>query len=308
MSKSLKILEYLLLVTAGLAVLLFVGFFGFLMLMTINDQASYSGDTVDVGPIDYNSIVTKAEKAGYDLSGPYTKLDEANLIEPGNVESLEDRFKTDYRVSRIALYYNLNTYLEFTKDEKNQTLVTLYNYSHHDDAGDITPQMPSMFPEDSWMLKMLGMSLGLNETDSGEFLKKLKNEASTQKGVQKGVVSLTTKENVDFPAVYAYLNQSKTTTFIGSEDKFYRSDTKLGCIRFVIPETTITQKHHFNKYEIYVSSSGFIRVDIMMPIGSAGKEISEEEYRTVFREMFENVGLPVEKLDEIEFNYTPSIW
>jgi hypothetical protein len=46
----------------------------------------------------------------------------------------------------------------------------------------------------------------------------------------------------------------------------------------------------------------------MMPTGSAGKEISEEEYRTVFREMFENVGLPVEKLDEIELNYTPSIW
>lgn len=308
MSKSLEILKYLLLAIAGLAVLLFVGFFGFLMLMTISDQASYSGDTVDVGPIDYNSIVTKAEKAGYDLSGPYTRLDEANLIEPGNVESLEDRFKTDYRVARIALYYNLNTYLEFTKDEKNQTLVTLYNYSHHDDAGDITPQMPSMFPDDPWMLKMLGVSLELNETESGEFLKKLKNEASTQKGVQKGVVSLTTKENVDFPAVYAYLNQSKTTTFIGSEDKFYRNDTKLGCVEFVIPETTITRKHHFNKYEIYVSSSGLIRVDIDMPTGSAGKEIPEEEYRTVFREMFENVGLPVEKLDEIEFNYTPSIW
>jgi hypothetical protein len=304
MSKSLQILKYLLLAIAGLAVLLFVGFLGFLTLMTINDQASYYGDTVDVGPIDYNSIVTKAEKAGYDLSGPYTRLDKANLIEPGNVESLEERFKTDYRVSRVALYYSLNTYLEFKKDEKNQTLVTLYNYSHHNDAGDITPQMSSMFPEDSWMHKMLGMSLGLNETDSGEFLEKLKNEASNK----KGVVSLTTKETVNFPAVYAYLNQSKTTTFIGSEDKFYRNDTKLGCVGFVIPGTTITRKHNSNKYNIYVSSSGFIRTDIDMPIGSAGKEIPEEEYRTVFKEMFENIGLPVEKLDEMELDYSPSIW
>lgn len=304
MNELREVLKYLLLAIAGLAVLFFVGFLGFLTLMTINDQASYCGDTVDVGPIDYNSIVTKAEKAGYDLSGPYTRLDKANLIEPGNVESLEDRFKTDYRVSRIALYYNLNTYLEFKKDEKNQTLVTLYNYSHHNNAGDITPQMPSMFPEDSWMLKMLGMSLGLNETGSGEFLKQLKNESLEQ----KGVVSLTTKENVDFPAVYAYLNQSKTATSIGSEDKFYRNDTKLGCVEFVIPETTITRKHHFSKYNIYVSSSGFIRTDIYMPTGSAGKEIPEEEYRKVFKEMFENVGLPTEKLDEIEFDYTPSIW
>ena len=57
-----------------------------------------------------------------------------------------------------------------------------------------------------------------------------------------------------------------------------------------------------------MSSSGFIRADITMPIGSAGKEIPEEEYRTVFREMFENLGLPAEKLDEMELDYTPSIW
>jgi len=113
---------------------------------------------------------------------------------------------------------------------------------------------------------------------------------------------------VDFPAVYAYLNQSKTTTFIGTEDKFYRNDTKLGYVEFVIPETTITRKYNSNEYNIYVNSTGLICIDIMMPTGSAGKEIPEEEYRTVFREMFENVGLPVEKLDEIELNYTPGIW
>lgn len=307
MNKLLKILTYLLLVSAGLIVLFYGGLFVLFMLIGINDQASYYGDMVDIGPIDYNSIITKAEKAGYDLSGPYTKLDKANLIQPGNIESLEKRFKTGYRVSRVALYYNLNTYLEFKKDENNQTLVTLFNYSHHDDAGDITPQMPSMFPEDPWMLKMLGMSLGLNETDSGEFLKKLKNEASNQ----KRIVSLTTKENVDFPAVYEYLNQSSIKTVNGSntwnEDKFFRNG-KIGCVGFVIPETTITRTHNSNKYNIYVSSAGLIRADITMPTGSAGKDIPEEEYRTVFREMFENLGLPTEKLDEIELSYSPSIW
>lgn len=308
MNKPLKILKYLLLISIGLIVLLYGSLFVIFMLIASSDQASYYGDMVDVGPIDYNSVVTKAEKAGYDLSGPYTRLNNANLIEPGNIESLEKRFKTDYRVSKVELYYNLNTYLEFKKDENNRTLVTLFNYSHHDDAGDITSQMPSMFPDDSWMLKMLGMSLGLNETDSGEFLKKLKNEAPNQ----KGFVSLTTKESVDFPAVYAYLNQSSTKAVIGSdmwnEDKFYRNGKKIGCVRFVIPETTITRIHDSNKYSIYVSSSGFVRADIAMPTGSAGKEIPEEEYRTVFREMFENLGLPAEKVDEIKLNYSPSIW
>ncbi|WP_440945563.1 hypothetical protein ACSAZL_15775 [Methanosarcina sp. T3] len=169
-----------------------------------------------------------------------------------------------------------------------------------------------MFPDDSWMLKMLGMSLGLNETDSEKFLKKLKTEAPDQ----KGFVSLATNENVDFPAIYAYLNQSSTKTVTGPdtwnedkyEDKFYRNNKKIGYVRFVIPETTITRIHNSNKYNIYVSSSGLVRADISMPAGSAGKEIPEEEYRTVFREMFENLGLPVEKVDEVELNYGASIW
>jgi hypothetical protein len=40
------------------------------MLMANSDQASYNGNMVDVGLIDYDSVVTKAEKAGYDVSGP----------------------------------------------------------------------------------------------------------------------------------------------------------------------------------------------------------------------------------------------
>ena len=85
--------------------------------------------------------------------------------------------------------------------------------------------------------KMIGMSLELNETESGEFLKQLKNESPDQKGVASLDV---TKENVDFPAVYAYLNQSSTKTVTESdtwnEDKFYRNNKKIGRIGFVIPK------------------------------------------------------------------------
>jgi len=77
MNELFKILKYLLLVSTGLVVLFYMGFFGFFILMGINDEASYYGGTVDIGPIDYNSLVIKAENAGYDLSGPYTRLDNA---------------------------------------------------------------------------------------------------------------------------------------------------------------------------------------------------------------------------------------
>ncbi|MDD4332242.1 MAG: hypothetical protein PHD26_08335 [Methanosarcinaceae archaeon] len=45
-----------------------------------------------------------------------------------------------------------------------------------------------------------------------------------------------------------------------------------------------------------------------MPAGSAGKEIPEKEYRAVFREMFEALGLPAEKVEEVKLEYSPSVW
>ncbi len=38
------------------------------------------------------------------------------------------------------------------------------------------------------------------------------------------------------------------------------------------------------------------------------QEIPKEEYRIIFKEMFVNLGLPPEKVDEFEFNYVPSVW
>ena len=183
------------------------------------------------------------------------------------------------------------------------------NYLSGMDASTVILEDMGMFPEDSWMLKMLGMSLGLNETKSGEFLKQLKNESPDQ----KGVVSLTTKENVDFPAVYTYLNQSSIKTVTGSdtwnEDKFYRNG-KIGCIQFVIPETTITRTHNSNKYNIYVSSSGFIRTDIDMTeieLLPEAREIAPEQ--AIPTVMYEDLGglkdaiLKVREMIEIPLKY-----
>lgn len=300
MDKRLKILICLLLIPVGL-VLLFYG--GFAALLILNDGAFYHGDEVNVGPIDYNSVIAKAEKVGYDVSGPYTRLDKANLIEPGNVEVLEKRLKQDYKVSSVALYYNKDTYLEFSKDDNNLTLVSISNLSHID-----TPDI-SKFPDDSWMLKMLELSLELNETGSQDFLERLKLEATKQQWTG----SLSTNENVDFPTIYAYLNKGSTKNIFDfgmfcKQEEFFRDGKQIGSVNFVIPGTTISTSHHFNKYSVDVSSSGFIRADISMHAGSAGEKIPEDEYRSIFKEIFENLGLPPEKVDDMEFEYIPSVW
>jgi hypothetical protein len=45
-----------------------------------------------------------------------------------------------------------------------------------------------------------------------------------------------------------------------------------------------------------------------MHIGSAGNKIPEKEYKSIYKEMFGKVGLPAEKVDEINFDYTASVW
>ena len=300
MKKTLKILLYILLIPVGLIVL-FYG--GFAALLILSDQASYYGNEVYVGPVDYDSLITNAEEAGYTVSGSWTRLNETNLIEPGNVEALEERFKNGYRVHRVEFYYNENnygnTYLEFCKYEGPETVIILWNPDH---SG------VSDFPDDSWMLEMFGLSLGLNETVSREIIERLKLEGSKREwGAEVG-----TNESMDFPAVYTYLNQSSTSTVVESgmwnDEEFYRNGTKIGYIAYIVPETTISTSHHFNKYSIDVSSSGFVRANILMHSASAGSKIPEEEYRAVFQEMFENIGLPAEKVDELEFEYNPSVW
>lgn len=202
---------------------------------------------------------------------------------------------------RVAFYYNENnyenTYLEFCKYEGPEIVITLWNPNHSD---------VSDFPDDSWILEMLGLSLGLNETGSQELLERLKLEGGKQ------YVHISTNESVDFPAIYAYLNQSSTNTVVESgmwnDEEFYKDGKQIGYIAYVIPEIIVSTSHKFNGYTLYVSSSGHVRAHILMHRASAGKKIPEEEYRAVFKGMFEKLGLPVEKVDELEFGYTPGVW
>ncbi len=297
MDKRLKILLYLLLIPVGLVVLFYGGFAAVLI---ASDQASYAGNELYIGPIDYDSVLAKAEDSGYEI-GDFTIFNESHLIEPGNVEALEERFKNNYMVHRIEVYYNENTsentYLEFCKYEGPETVITLWNPNHSN---------TSDFPNDSWILEMLGLSFGLDETGSQKLLKRLKLEG------EKEFVSISTNESVDFPAIYTYLNQSSTKTVVKSGmwggEEFYKDGKQIGYIAYTFPEIAVSTSHNFNRYTLHVSSTGFVDADITMHRASGGKKIPEEEYRAVFKEMFEKLGLPAEKVDELEFEYSSGVW
>jgi hypothetical protein len=296
MDKRLKILLYLLLIPVGLVVLFYGGFAAVLI---SSDQASYAGNELYIGPIDYDSVLVKAKGAGYDIDD--TRFNKSHLIEPGNVEALDERFKNDYMVHRIELYYSEsnseNTYIEFCKYEGPETVVTLWNPNHSN---------TSDFPSDSWILEILRLSFGMDETGSKELLNRLKLEGG------KEYVSIPTNESVNFPAIYTYLNQTSTKTVVKSGmwggEEFYKNGRQIGYIAYTFPEISVSTSYNFNRYTLHVSNTGFVDADITMHRASGGKKIPEEEYRAVFKEMFEKLGLPVEKVDKLEFEYSSGVW
>jgi len=56
-----------------------------------------------------------------------------------------------------------------------------------------------------------------------------------------------------------------------------------------------------NRYIVELDASGKVRLEIVMPPGSSGETIPEDEYRAVFREMFEEMGLSPEAVGSFEF-------
>lgn len=300
MKKYVKILLILGMLAVA-SVVLFYG--GFALLLFSSDMASYHSDEVYLGHVDFDEVLANAENEGYEVRTRW--MDDSSGFEPGDVEEVAGRFESDYLVSRVEIYSDERTYLEVSKYQ-NVTSLTFTNLSH---ASFSEPLAPSEFPDESWMLDTIGLMFGLDEAASGEYFEALRNETENQPGFS---VRIEVNETLGFPAVYAYLNESSTDSVFDpgmwNDEEFFRNGEKLGYVAYVVPEATISTEESSNEYEIDVSSEGFARLEIKMPRFSAGKEIPEEEYGAVFREMFENLGLPSEKVDEFEFEYSPTVW
>jgi hypothetical protein len=82
-------------------------------------------------------------------------------------------------------------------------------------------------------------------------------------------------------------------------------DKKIGTLDLSIPNVRIIFQDKEREYTIKIDRLGGVAPEIKL---AAREEIPKEEYRSIFREMFVNLGLPPDKVDEFEFNYVPSVW
>ena len=87
-----------------------------------------------------------------------------------------------------------------------------------------------------------------------------------------------------------------------------------GSVKYFVPEARVVtydkgNRYIGNRYIVELDSSGKVRLEIIMHVGSSGESIPEEEYRAFFREMFEEMGLSPEAVDSFEFFHSSSsVW
>ncbi|AKB18351.1 MULTISPECIES: hypothetical protein [unclassified Methanosarcina] len=304
-------------------VLLVFYFFSPFLLMGFVDSSWYYSEEVDIGPFDYSSVLTKAENAGYEVEGSWPWPGNFSGFEPGDVPEVRERFGGAALVENIRLNYDENSELmvficeEIPKNglEEGQkavteTCVALSNLNHTDPD---SPLQLSEFPQDVWMLEKFGLLFGLDEKASEKYLEALKKAAQNQTWDAK----IQVNESPDFPAVYANLIENRDDSSYESSlginayptEVFLKDGKRLGSVKYFVPKAKVVTYDNENKYIVELDAQGKVRLEILMPPGSSGDEIPEEEYRKVFREIFKGLGLSPEVVDSFEFFHSSSrIW
>ncbi|AKB36266.1 hypothetical protein MSSAC_1676 [Methanosarcina siciliae C2J] len=295
--------------------LLFVLYlFGPFILMPFIDSSWYYSEDVDIGSFDYSSVLTKAENVGYEVEGSWPWPGNFSGFEPGDVPEVRESFGSAALVENIRLNSENSELMIFVcengPEAGGQTCVAVSNLSHADPEA---PLQLSEFPEDSWMLEKFGLLFDPDENDSEKYLEALKKAAQNQ----TWDAEIQVNESPNFPAVYAYLLENSNESGYGSglglnaypTEVFLKEGRQLGSVKYSIPEAKVTTYDNGNRYTVELDSSGKVQLEIVMPVGSSGESIPEEEYRTVFREMFEEMGLSSEAVDRFEFFHSSSrIW
>ena len=182
-------------------------------------------------------------------------------------------------------------------------------------------------PED-WVLEMLMLSFNMNKQEAGNYVIALKNNLKSESGENNelqpimvwiedgetkeskvGFARIWIKERPDIKAIYEYLDGRSTSSnlffyYPGSyEENFYIDDEWVGSMNYLIPLITITKIDREHAYYLNIDTKGTISIKIKLK--EMSKEIPESEYKAVLKEMFVNLGLSPEWVNEFDFNYYP---
>lgn len=302
----------------------------FALTLMSSDHAYYSVSGKNLGEIDYEDVIFDAKKAGYTVDGSYyVNLKADHGLHPQNIKELDERFGDDYRIEWVYFYYTEDSGFEATLPTKHdgETKIHFFNESIHTSPLTNTTLIPvepgeipiepgeeveakfklTNLPSDEWVIEKFKLMFGFDEQKARHYLTQLKDSINRDQEPE-----ILIKEAPDLLAVYNNFKEiSSNSTFslpVGEgscKETFYKGDEKIGTIPYTVPNVRITHRDKGHEYTIKIDRLGGVNLRIKLDVRD---KIPEEEYRSVFKDMFVDIGLPPERVDEFEFKYRPSIW
>lgn len=261
------------------------------------------GPTLDV---DYAAVMDAAEDAGYTVDEPYyvgTK-DTNSGFHPNGIPELDDRLGPEYLVFAVTFFYTQSIFVElwFPAGDDPAT-VSVFDDSTVGGNFDITS-----LPPDDWLVPRLTLAFEMGDEQAREYVAALKDEINDGTDAP----SVAVAEAPVFPRTYASLTDDATDSS-GSETHgdgwynvtFSREEERFATVDFVVQSMKIIHRRDEHTYTVKLDRLGGFNLTIELP---PQEEIPEDEYRGVFRQMFTDIGLPPEVIDELTFEYTPTVW
>lgn len=300
---KLKKAAIIVILAAGLLAAVYASIF---LILISADQAIYHTQGSNLGEIDYDRIISNAKKAGYEVDGPYYGNAKQKIgVHPSNIKELDERFGEDYRFLSVAYFYREKVYFS-TWHNEGDTEITFYNEERPDT---LAPFKLEDLPPDEWIVEKFRLMFDITEQESRDYLMQLKDSISSSQETS-GRISI--RKALNIPAVYSNLKDIGPLVAISPtngegwiKETFYNKGEKKGVMDSIVPNVRIIFQDRGREYTINIDQLGGVSPEIKL---GAREQIPKEEYRSIFKEMFVNLGLPPEKVDEFEFNYEPSVW
>jgi len=179
---------------------------------------------------------------------------------------------------------------------------------------------------DDWITEMLMISFDMNRQDAENYVASLKNKLKLENKQNDepvmvliengdtieskiGNAKVWISEKPDINSIYYYLGDKSTNSSIyfnypGScGEDFFNGETKICSVYYTLPLITVTRISGEHTYRLDIDDNGI--VSITVKLNEMEKEIPESEYKAVLKEMFVDLGLNPEQVDDFEFNYDP---
>ncbi|VTT87717.1 predicted protein [Halorubrum sp. DM2] len=269
-----------------------------------SDVASYSSDGVTVSDLAYEDALDRAAAAGYAVERVGS-----SGFHPEGIDELDAELGPEYEAFRVTFDRSETKRLwaTFYADE-GVTVVTLFA---DDNRGEFTVDD---LPPDEWLVDRFTLLFEMDAATAEGYVEELKTEVRTSDPAEPGAgtPSLEIDEPVAFRATYDSLTAGATTVNATSSAgsgvhvrEYYAADGKLGSIEFVLPRATVTHEADGYTYRVHIDYHGGVEVDAQT---RATRSFEEQDVRTVFRQMFEEMGIPPDAIDHIQFEYRGSVW